>query len=400
MPKVLYLWQAGYPWDVRTEKVCLTLLRNNWDVTILARWKPGQPQEEDCQGLRVVRVGYKLPGSLSLPVPLNPLWSSMIQRMARRLKPDLVIAREIMLAETASRLCRRQRIPIVMDMAEHYPAAMRTFKKYRENVAYRFLVFRARVPDHVERRSLDWADGVITVCPEQCRRLTTEFRYPSSRMAVVENTPDLDRFPRVRIGPSDPPLVFAYHGAMTPQRGLDNLLRGFAMVVPENSNLRLLLAGHGESYEDLVRLAQELKIDQHVTFTGKYRFEDLPRLYGETDVGLIPFPLDDSWQHSLPNKLYDYLACGKPVIVTPTRPLRRVVEETKTGIVLEDQSPESIAQGLRSIQSIDLQSFSRNGLRASRERYNWDHDAHVMMEFLESYVSRPSRPFRRPLKLA
>jgi glycosyltransferase involved in cell wall biosynthesis len=324
----------------------------------------------------------------------------MIQRTVRCLKPDLVIAREIMLAETASRFCRRQRIPLVIDMAEHYPAAMRTFKKYRENAAYRFLVFQARIPDLVERRSLDWADGVITVCPEQCHRLTSQFNYPPSRMAVVENTPNLNRFPCVRIGPSQPPTVFAYHGAMTPQRGLDNLLRGFAMVTRENPNLRLVLAGHGESYEDLVRLAQNLGIDQQVTFTGKYRFEDLPGFYSETDVGVIPFPLDDSWQHSLPNKLYEYMACGKPVIVTPTRPLQRVVEETKTGIVLKDQSPESIADGFRSIQSMDLQSFSRNGLHASRTRYNWDQDAQVMMEFLDSYVSRPSRPFRRPPKLA
>jgi glycosyltransferase involved in cell wall biosynthesis len=376
------------------------MLRNNWDVTVLARWKSGQPQEEYCQGLRVVRVGHKLPGSLSLPVPLNPFWSSMIQRTIRRLKPDLVIAREIMLAETASRFCRRQRIPLVIDMAEHYPAAMRTFKKYRDNLTYRFLVHHARVPDLVERRSLDWAEGVITVCQEQCDRLSSDFHYPTSRMVVAENTPDLSRFPQVRIGPSNPPAVFAYHGAMTPQRGLDNLLRGFAMALPESPNVRLLLAGHGESYEDLVRLAHELKIDSQVTFTGRYRFEELPRLFSETDVGLVPFPLDDSWQHSLPNKLYEYMACGKPVMVTPTRPLRRIVEETKSGIVLKDQSPESIAQGFKSIQTVDLQIMSRNGLQASRGRYNWDHDAEAMMMFLQSYVSRRFRSFRRPPKLA
>ena len=78
--KILYIWQAAYPWEIRAEKVCLALREAGYEVTLLARWKVGQSLKEDCQGIRVIRVGQCLPGSASLPVPLNPVWSSAIRR--------------------------------------------------------------------------------------------------------------------------------------------------------------------------------------------------------------------------------------------------------------------------------------------------------------------------------
>src|SRR5262245_38091830 len=129
-PRILYIWQAKYPWDVRVEKVCQALINQGCQVMMLARWKPGQAPTEDCGGIQVVRVGSsrfngKALGWSSAPVPFNPLWTRQIRKSLDDWKPDLVIAREIMLAETASRICRRRGVPVIIDMAEHYPATMR-----------------------------------------------------------------------------------------------------------------------------------------------------------------------------------------------------------------------------------------------------------------------------------
>ena len=43
MPKILYIWQGGFPWDVRAEKICLELISRGCEATLLARWVPGQP---------------------------------------------------------------------------------------------------------------------------------------------------------------------------------------------------------------------------------------------------------------------------------------------------------------------------------------------------------------------
>ncbi len=387
-PRILYIWQAGFPWEIRVAKVCRALVRAGCEVTILARAVKGQPPEEDCDGIRVVRIGAGLPRFCSTPVPVNPFWYAAIHQAVKSWRPDLVLAREILLAEPAARVCRRFGLPLIIDMAEHYPASMRSWKKYQQNPLLKFLVFRAGLPDLVERRAVAGADGIITVCDEQNTRLHESFDYPWERMAIVENTPDLGAFAAVRKGVSDPPRVFAYHGHMTAQRGLTNLLRGFILAAQRDSEIRLLLAGGGESYDELVQLAQQSGVSERIRFTGRYRFEELASLYSETDVGLVLQPPDESCDHTIPNKLYDYLACGKPVIVSPARPLRRVVEATHSGIALDSCEPEVIARGIARMRSSNLQAMSANGIRACQEKYHWGHDTAVLLRFLESYRGR------------
>jgi glycosyltransferase involved in cell wall biosynthesis len=395
MRRILYIWQAGYPWEVRVEKFCRALRSAGAEITVLARWVPGQPALEEHEGIRIVRVGAGLPRFASMPVPVNPLWYSAISREVRAWQPDLVLAREILLAEPAGRVCRRHSVPLVIDMAEHYPASMRAWKKYRHNPLLKFLVFHLRLPDRIERRSLHWADGVITVCEEQNRRLHETFGYPWARMTVVENTPDLGVFHAVRQGVSDPARVFAYHGHMTAQRGLTNLLQGFILAARRDPEIRLLLAGGGESYDELVAVARSSGVSERVRFTGRYRFEERGKLYGETDVGLVLQPPDESCDHTIPNKLYDYLACGKPVLVSPARPLRRVVEQTRTGLALESCAPEVIARGIERLRGLDLRELSANGVRACRERYHWGHDTGVLLDFLQRCSRGGLRACRR-----
>jgi glycosyltransferase involved in cell wall biosynthesis len=144
----------------------------------------------------------------------------------------------------------------------------------------------------------------------------------------------------------------------------------------------LLLAGGGPSYDELVAAARATEVSDRIRFTGPYRFEELAGLYSETDVGLVLQPPDESCDHTIPNKFYDYMGCGKPVLVSPARPLRRVVEETGAGLALESCAPEVIARGIERLRGMDLRQLSANGMRACRERYHWGHDTAVLLGFL------------------
>jgi glycosyltransferase involved in cell wall biosynthesis len=286
-----------------------------------------------------------------------------------------------MLAKPAEMACRRSGIPMIIDMAEHYPATMRTFEKYQHGLM-KFLVFHARVPDKVERGAVAVADGVFTVCEEQNRRLHECFGYPYDRMTVVHNTPDLSKFEAVRTGSRTPPQVLAYHGYVTAQRGLDRLILGFSKIADRHPLARLELAGNGPATADLVRLAAQSGVKDRVRFLGSYGFSDLVPLYSEADVGLLAYPIDESINHTIGNKLFDYLACGKPVVVSPAVPLRRVVQETGAGLVLRDCSPEAIAEGLEVVLKADPHSWSERGLTAARNRYNWARDMQTLLDFI------------------
>jgi glycosyltransferase involved in cell wall biosynthesis len=172
---------------------------------------------------------------------------------------------------------------------------------------------------------------------------------------------------------------------MTAQRGLDRLIRGFSLVATRHPEIRLDLAGGGESLAALKRLVEECGISDQVRFVGRYRFDELTNLYSTTDVGLVVYPVDESINHTIGNKLFDYFACGKPVIVSPAVPLRRVIEETGAGLVLGGCTPEAIAEGLNQALNLDLTPFAERGLATARGKYNWANDSRVLLDFLARY---------------
>jgi glycosyltransferase involved in cell wall biosynthesis len=386
MKRILYIWQAGYPWDVRVEKICLALRDNGFDVTLMARWKPGQAEKESIDGIHVIRVGYGLPSQASIPLSANPLWYKAIYQTVRELRPSIIIPREILLTEAAARAARELHIPVIMDMAEHYPAAIREWKKYTGNPLLRFLVQTAKIPDYIEKKAVRASDGIITVCQENSDRLAVQYTYPVENLQVVNNTPSRALFNNFALSENPQPTRFAHHGFLTEERGLSTFLRGFSLAKNKYPSIELTLAGDGESYNELQSLVKDLKLADSVTLSGSYSYKDVLPMYEKTDIGVLPYRNDVFRNHSIPNKLFDYMACGKPLLVSQTKPTRRIVEETRAGIAVDCSQPETIAQGISNLLESDTISMGRNGRKAFLEQYNWEYDTAQLVQFIYRYL--------------
>ncbi|MCK5742582.1 MAG: hypothetical protein KAH48_10220, partial [Chlorobi bacterium] len=119
MAEILYIWKGAYPWDVRTQKVCGALTNAGHEVHILARWTCEELERETVDGFNVIRVGYKQASRNSLPLSFNPVWRKAIRSSIIEIKPDLLIAREIMLARASGSIAHKFNLPMIIDMAEH-----------------------------------------------------------------------------------------------------------------------------------------------------------------------------------------------------------------------------------------------------------------------------------------
>jgi glycosyltransferase involved in cell wall biosynthesis len=322
-----------------------------------------------------------------IPVSLNPVWRKLIKDKIDEIRPDLIMPREIMLAEAASDIARAGNIPVIIDMAEHYPAAMKGWKKYSGNFIKRLFVHHLDIPELVERRSVQKSDGIITVCQEQNTRLNKEYGIPFENMAVVHNTPDLQWFDGVRKGPSNPPEVFAYHGYISGDRNLDVMIKAFIIAGKNNSDIAFTISGSfGEGYEELKSIASNSNVSDRIKFTGEYKHSQIKELYSEMDVGILPYKNNTFINHTLSNKLFDYLAVGKPVIVSEAAPMARVINETGAGIVADCSRPESLAEAILKIKDMPLDDISKKEMKASIEKYNWQVDSGNMVDFLNKYL--------------
>jgi glycosyltransferase involved in cell wall biosynthesis len=386
MPKILYVWKGKYPWDIRVEKFCKSFIKNGFEVFLVARWAENQPVRENYKGINIIRAGYQKNYKLTQPVSFNPIWSNCIKKVVNEVNPDLIMPRDIMLAETCGRIGRKYDIPVVMDMAEHYPAAMKGWKKYSDNIFLRILVHSFNVPEKVEKRAIKLMDGIITVCQEQIERLNVDYNYKMDKMNVVHNTPEVRQFSGVKLKDSPSVKIFGHHGYTTDEKSIRNFLLGFILAAEEDMNIEFHIAGSGESLDELMNIAKNSNVSNKIKFTGEYKFEDLNQIISQFDVGVIPYQINDFNNYTIHNKIFDYFSAGKPVLVSETKPFKRIISETSAGISDNCENIESIKNAILDFKNHDIIKMAENGRKAFESKYNWDVDSANLLSFIKKYI--------------
>lgn len=386
MKSILYIFKGKYPWDIRVDKFTKSFIQSGFNVIILSRWVPNLAETEEFDNLIIKRVGFHLPAYLSLPISNNPIWKYGIKNAINDFNPSIIIARDIMLAEAAADIGHALNKPVLMDMAEHYPAAMREWKKYNKNFLLNFLVHNLKIPDLFEQNSVKKMDGIITVCQEQNERLIKTYSYLENKIQIVHNTPELNFSENIRIGSSSPPVIFGHHGNMSAEKSVINLVKGFVLAAQHNKSIKLLLAGAGEDYEEVKQIIFTSNLNDRVILTGEYKYNNLKSILSGIDIGVIPYQVNDFNNYTIHNKVFDFFAAGKPIIYSPCKPLIRLNNETNTGFILENTEPETISNMLLKIVEFNPEKMSENSLNSFKNKYNWNIDSSNLLNFISRYT--------------
>lgn len=385
---ILYVWKSGYPWDVRVEKICKSLSNSGYKVVLLARWDGEEKQNEEHDGISVVRVGFNKNRIFSIPFPANYLWKKSIERSILEYKPSVIIPREIMLASLCGRLGKKYKIPVVMDMAENYPAAMKDWEKYNKNPISRFIVNNLNIPGHVERNSVNLMNGIITVCKENFDRLIKNYNFPADNLIEIHNTPlkNVYNFKTRTNKFTIDSLTFGHHGYLTGEKRIDIFLEGFLRFNKEFPKSKFIIAGDGPSLGELKEITERFDLNQSVIFLGSYKHSEFLTIIEKIDVGVLPYQLNDFNNNTLHNKIFDYFAFGLPVITSETIPFKRIISETEAGISMNCTTVDNVYSGLKYFVKNDLELMAKNSLKAFDSKYNWENDEKNLLEFLERYL--------------
>ena len=241
----------------------------------------------------------------------------------------------------------------------------------------------------VERIFIGHADLVIVVggfINEWYRR-----KYGLSNIVTVLNCPEFQepqrsqRFHR-ELGIPEKKKIVLYQGGLVRGRGVEPLLEAFAG--DDDGRHVLVLMGYGE----LVPLIREYKQSHdNIFFKEAVEPHVLLEYTASADIGIAYIDnssLND--QYCLPNKLFEYTMAGLPIIVNNVPEMRRVVNENRIGVVLDDLNARSLARALSEIGRMDSGCLMDN-LRRAAERYSWNHQAQSMINAYQQYVFRGSR---------
>lgn len=362
------LVRNAYTHDTRVEKEVRTLIGAGERVTVVADAGAGLPERETRSGgERVVRVPRRGPQVPGLRFLLHEL------RLARRLvglRPDLLHAHDSNALVPVAYAAWRRRIPFVYDAHDLWLARPRRERgrvSHALNQAWYALV---------ERLLVHRAAATLTVSPPIARHL--EDRYGLSGVALVPNYPELEPAPTARdlrdlpgggrIAPHRP--VVLYLGGLMAGRGLEQLVDAMAIV----EGPQLVILGEGPLAASLRGRADRLGIGDRVIMLEPVPSEQVVAHAASADLGVSPYvPTGLNNRYSMPNKLFQYLAAGIPVVASDFPQVREVVEGAGAGLVADMTDPAAIAAAIEGILADPeaARAMGARGRRAVADRYHW-----------------------------
>jgi glycosyltransferase involved in cell wall biosynthesis len=386
-PRVLYVWDDEYPWDVRTEKVCAALLEHGCDVHLVARNPRWAPECERLPEGFVHRMppwralGRTLDAALAFPAFFNPRWVALLSRTIRDVRPDVVIVRDLPLCPTALHVARKFGLPIVLDMAENYPALIRSTWDAGRHSLIDYAVRNPAAVAAVERYCVRRVDRVLVVIEESGERLVRDLGVPAEHIDVVSNTPARARAEHpTRPLRGDRPLEVAYLGLFEIPRGIGELVSAAAKLrgrIP----VRLTLVGDGRDGELFRAQAADLGLTgDQIVFTGYLPHGDALAVVARADVGVVPHHAVEAWNTTIPNKLFDYMAAGLAVITSDAAPAARIVRATGAGEVFRAGDAGDLAHAIERLADPQhCADAAHAGREAILRQYHWERDAERLL---------------------
>jgi glycosyltransferase involved in cell wall biosynthesis len=392
--------------DSRTHRIAASMSERGHDVVILARARSATggtggagaaaialDEAAARGGYRTVRLGAE--SSRRLPLALRVVDRALSTRRqrdaARRVAPasDLYHGMAFMGIPVALDLGQRHHAPVVYDARDLYADARSLARLPRPLRS----IVRAR-----EARWARAADRIVTVNDELADVLAK--RLGVERPAVVRNCPPRwsgDGQPARRFHeqlglPADARIVL-YHGGLEPGRGIEQLLAADGM----GGDVHIVLLGYGRLRPALeARLAGEPGLAARVHLLDPVPPTELLPWVASADLVAVPIqPTTLNHRLSTPNKLYEALGAGVPVVASDFPPMRRIVlgdPDGPLGAVCDPADPAAVARAARSLLSLppgERAGLRARCLRAAHARYAWEIQVEVLVRVYGSLTGRP-----------
>ncbi len=237
-----------------------------------------------------------------------------------------------------------------------------------------------------------FSDGVTVISSLMKKQICHEYNIDENNVGIWSSGVSLETFNFEGINPIDEPpfcnkkFIVMYHGALSQSRGLQETVKAIGLLKSSRPDIVFFILGDGKAKSKLELSIRELNLGNNVFIHKPVPYEDVPKYIASCHIGILPFPNLNWWRVSSPLKLMEYLAMGKPVIVTDIEAHREVLNNSPCGIFIKSNNPEEIAQGIIKAYTLKnkLKEIGKVGREIVGHDYTWKKQADNLINFLES----------------
>lgn len=449
-PRIAYLTFGSGQYDARTRRMARSAIEAGYEVTVYARWYPGLPVTEDLDGYRLVRA----PWDWRLAVPwlrrsarrraaarmastaiasaagpgteaitrsaATPGWARRslprraLARIGRPLAPRYRHWRRLIELFPLTPLGWAAGLGPVVEPADIWhgmwagslPALVRMRRRHGGRTIYdsRDVYMQSRDFAHagqpgrgllawLERRWARAVDAVLTVNDAYADLLAAQLGVPRPR--VVMNCPGRwtppeprpDHF-RTALGLGPATAIVLYQGGLMTHRGIEQTMEAI-LDVPDAV---LCLLGFGALRDELARRAAVAPYAGRVALFDPVSPDELLAWTASADISVMAIqPSSVNHRFTTPQKLFESLAAGVPVVASDLPGMAGIVTSSGAGVLCDPTDPASIAAGIRSLLEAppeDRAARRAMALAAAHDRYTWESQVETLLGLYRELRSR------------
>jgi glycosyltransferase involved in cell wall biosynthesis len=387
---ILYIWDADYPWDIRVEKICVSLKERGHTVHIASRNLSKKPVYEIIDGLHIHRLqpfrNDKLNYYLSFPCFFSPVWKSFIDGILISHRIDCIVVRDLPMVIAGIWAGRRHRIKVIFDMAENYVALVRDIWNEKKFKGFNLIVRNPYFARMVEWYALKRVDFTIVVVDEALGVFQRGGGDPR-KVAVVGNTPDIrvvkdhTKIQNDILRKMGKKFTAIYVGGIQKGRGIQTVIESIPIISKIIPEFLFAVVGTGYAEQWLKMKSSAVGSDKYIEWVGWVNHNEMFNYLSASKIGIIPHLVTEHVATTIPNKIFDYMSMKLPVIASNAPPLERIIREERCGITFESGNATDLARAVKEVYSATT-DYGANGWKTVREKYNWSEDEQRLIKIL------------------
>ena len=354
--------------DNRVHKVALSLRKMGFEPLLIGRILPrSQPVERIYPTHRMKLIFSKGP-LFYIEYNLRLLLFLLNTRV------DVLVANDLDTLVANYLASRIKGKPLVYDSHEYFTEVPELIGRPLVRNIWKWL----------ERKLVPKVDAAYTVCDSIAEVYGDLYRVD---FKVVRNLPmcrELETiYSEIHTTPGTEKIIL-YQGALNMGRGIEATIRAMQFV----DGATLWLVGDGDLTARLKQLVEELQLNDKIRFLGKLPIANLSEVTRQADLGIsLEEDLGLNYRFTLPNKLFDYIQAGVPVLVSNLPEMRRIVEHYVIGAIAETHQTKELAEKITSVL-FDSQKnalWKKNLPQAAKELC-WEKEEQVLREIYRPFV--------------
>ena len=367
--------------DPRVYKEAKSLVKNGYEVFVVCRNSmENKPKIEDFEGIKVYRIpqkSIKIPFIKSILGPMYKKVKTIIE--IKKLNPDIIHVHELNILQIGiiSKFIIKK--PVIYDAHEDYQKLMlegiqklnsedsTIFRKNSTKAKYYYFYLTRVISEPLYLQFVDHVITVNTILLDKYKKYANTSIIYNCR----EQSTNIEYVDRSEFGLKETDFVIIFVGKSYKNLGLEMMLEAFNYL---DETVKCIFVGGGLEFDKIKNKTNESPFKSQIIFTGVVSRDKVMSLIRMSSAGIVIFPPYHNNLIGSPNKFFEYMLGGIPVIASDFPIMRKIIHDNHCGIPINPESVEELVNAINFLKNNpeERKLMGENGRRAAIEKYNWE----------------------------